>query len=509
LTRMLVLFVAALGLAGAVIALSINRDDPPQQAAPNAPNFIVIMTDDQALNTWKPSVMPRTFARMVDGGTDFKEAFAVPPLCCPARASFLTGRYPHNHGVVTNNYRRLADKEDVLPVWLSEAGYQTMFAGKFLNGYEREGTNRGLDPAPGWGSWWGLTGDERRYFDYEASVDGIPKSFGTTRSDYVTNTTTEAALDFMRAGAKEDSPYFLWIAHQAPHTTSRDTGSEMCPANLAPTPLQSDLRRTRGVRLPTKPNYYESNVKDKPKPIRSEAPRPVNPSRPLKSYRCSVAAMTAVDRGVERVFRVLEETGEADDTVVFFISDNGFFFGEHRKGFGKALPYDAATRVPLAIAAPRNVLGGLATRPSKATVGTIDLAPTMLELAGLEGVHRTDGRSLVSLLRGDEKSWPLQRKLVLELGVESRCTGFRALRQRSTLYTEYRRLNAEGECSRGARELYDARRDPFLLRNRLGTRRVEPTDTRRADDLSAKLEELGSCSGIEGRDPPVSQGFCP
>lgn len=504
-SRTLAIIAGALLLAGAVVALSLDRDDQPGQARADAPNFIVIMTDDQALNSWKRSVMPRTFARMVDRGTDFKQAFSVPPLCCPARASFMTGRYPHNHGVVTNRYDRLVDKEDVLPVWLSEAGYRTMFAGKFLNGYERDG--RGLDPAPGWDSWWGVNGDERKYFDYEVSVDGEPRSYGTSRSDYLTNATTKAATEFMRA-EDEESPYFLWIAHQAPHFAPRDTESERCPSNLAPTPLQADFRRARGVRLPTSPNFYEPNVSDKPKSIRSLRRRPVNPDRPDLTYRCSVAALAAVDRSVERVFRVLEETGEADETVVFFISDNGSFFGEHRKGFGKALPYDAATRVPLAVTAPRTLLDGPAAGISGATVGTIDLAPTMLELAGLEGDHRTDGRSLVSLLRGDEKTWPSQRKLVLELGTESRCTDFRALRQRSTLYTQYRRMTAEGECSFGPQELYDVRRDPFLLRNLLGTKRVRPVDRKLADNLAAKLDELNECSGIEGRDPAVSQGFC-
>lgn len=503
------LMIAGILVAAVVLAaaLAIGGNDPPRQAAPGAPNFIVITTDDQALNTWSRDVMPRTFERLVDGGTDFTEAFAVPPLCCPARASFLTGRYPHNHGVLSNNYKALEDPEDVLPVWLSDAGYETMMAGKFLNGYERVNqTEKGFEPAPGWDEWWGVTGDSRKYFDYEASVNGEHVAYGSGRDDYVTNALTEAAVDFIGERSEADSPFFLWMPHMAPHFAPRDD-AERCRGG-SPLPLAGDLKRAKDSRLPTDKSFYEPNVKDKPPFIARQLPRPPNRQSLERTYRCTVASLAAVDRSVDEIFATLEETGQAEETVVFLISDNGYFFGEHRKRVGKKIPYDPALRVPLAAIVPEEILGEEPVPTIDRTVGTVDLAPTMLELAGLEGEHRMDGRSLLGAVRGEEDALPTGRKLVIELGQADRCKGYLALRDRAFLYTQYRRELAGGACGVGARELYDVRGDPFQLRNLLGRKTVDPADEALADALAERMEALGTCSGIEGRDPQGEEPFC-
>lgn len=496
-------------LVGAAVVIALQGDEAlPKQAPPEAPNFIVVMTDDQALNTWNRDVMPRTFGRIVDNGTDFREAFALPPLCCPARASFMTGRYPHNHGVSANNYEKLDDPRDVLPVWLDEAGYETMFAGKFLNQYEdAPGTRNGFKPAPGWDEWWSAPDDLSRYFDYKASVGGESVSYGSEREDYATNALTGAAADFIGERSPGDLPFFLWMAHLAPHTGPPDAEGP-CPAGSTATPLPSDFEASRGVRLPKPPSFLEPNVGDKPPFIRRLKEKPKPDWRPSRRYRCTVAAMAAVDRSVETIFKTLEATGQADNTVVFFISDNGAFLGEHRKREGKKIPYDPALRVPLAVVAPGEIQGGAVAPTADTPVGTIDLAPTILELAGLEGEHRLDGRSLLGAMRGDKNALPPDRGLAVELGTEEHCGGYLAYRDRAFLYTQYRRLLADGECGSGIRELYDVRSDPFQLRNLLGTARVDPADEIRADVLSEKLAKLSVCSGIEGRDPPGDAPFC-
>ncbi len=270
LTRTLALLAAALVAGGALLLITRGEDEEPaKQARPGAPNVILIMTDDQSLNSWNREVMPQTFKRMADGGTRFTEGYAIPPLCCPDRASTLTGRYPHNHGVVTNNYNSFIDPEDVLPVWLSEAGYETMIAGKFLNGYERaKKTNQGYDPAPGWENWWVPVGEQRRYFDYEVSVDGDPVSYGSEREDYVTNALTDVATDFMTSEAGGEDPYFLWMTHLAPHFASREK-SKVCPFGRGAIPLPADFRRARDAELPIGPDFFEPNVSDKPQFIRT------------------------------------------------------------------------------------------------------------------------------------------------------------------------------------------------------------------------------------------------
>ncbi len=213
-----------------------------------------------------------------------------------------------------------------------------------------------------------------------------------------------------------------------------------------------------------------------------------------------------MDRSVDRVFDTLEETGEADNTIVFLTSDNGVFYGEHRKRVGKKLPYDPAARVPFAVWP----VDGSRANPqvSDATTGAIDIAPTILELAGLEGEHRMDGRSLVDVLRGRENVWPTDRGLVLEVGKADKCVGYRALRTPRYLYTEYRKP-VEDECTVSVQELYDVRRDPLQLVNRLGLPRgTEPADEARADQLAKRLAVLNQCSGVEGRDPATSDPFC-
>ncbi len=503
------LIAAALLLGAAVVTTLSGEEEPPRQAAPDAPNFIVVTTDDQALNTWNRKVMPRTFEHLVDEGTYFRESFALPPLCCPSRASFLTGRYPHNHGVVTNNYKSLTAPDDVLPVWLDEAGYETMLAGKFLNGYKRaEGTSDGFEPAPGWNEWWSVSGDSRKYFDYTASVDGEPVSYGSTRKDYFTNALTNVAVDFIGERSTEDPPFFLWMTQFAPHVGPRDEG-RACPPDSSPTPLPRDFRAAKGIRVPKPPNYFEPNVNDKPPFIRN-LPKGRGTDGLRRRLRCTAASLAAVDRSVENLFKTLEKTGQADETVIFFTSDNGLFLGEHRQPAGKKLPYDPSLRVPLAVVAPKGVLGGRPEPTADEPVGTIDLAPTMLELAGLEGEHRIDGRSLLGAMSRDEEPLPLDRGLAVELGSDEpgRCTGYVAFRSRAFLYTQYRHPTPDDACGVGARELYDARKDPYQLRNLLGKSHVDPADEARAEALSERLGLLSTCSGIEGRDPPADTPFC-
>ena len=148
------LLVCAAALAAGLFAhfaASENAAAAIQAAAP-APNFLIVLSDDQAQNSFKRAYMPHTFADVVDKGTRFRDGVAAPPLCCPDRAGILTGQYPHNHGVFSNDpgYPTLRDKEDTLPVWLSQAGYRTGFVGKFLNGYR---PRRKAPPAPGFDRW--------------------------------------------------------------------------------------------------------------------------------------------------------------------------------------------------------------------------------------------------------------------------------------------------------------------------------------------------------------------
>ena len=337
-----VLAVGAIAPAGAA-----GRAGGQRSQSRERPNFLLILVDDQAMNTFKRRFMPHTFRWIVRPGTRFVDGLAAPPLCCPDRAGILTGQYPHNDGVFSNTpgYKSLTHKRDVLPAWLERAGYRTALAGKFLNNYS---SVRGYAPAPGFDFWFAYDG-LTRYFDYTMSDQGMPRFFGSDRRDYSTYVYTEQALRFIREPSRK--PFFLWLAYNAPHTSHfhRPHCDSFDP--VPPTPAA--YLRVDHLPLPRPPSYNEANVSDKPRAIAS-LPAIDKPHHGYlaRRYRCTVATMAAVDRGVDQVMRTLRRRGELERTIVLYLSDNGFFFGEHRIQFGKSYPYEPALRVPFAVRVP-------------------------------------------------------------------------------------------------------------------------------------------------------------
>jgi arylsulfatase A-like enzyme len=235
--------------------------------------------------------------------------------------------------------------------------------------------------------------------------------------------------------------------------------------------------------------------------------------------QCARASLREVDRGVAAIYRALEAVGERGNTVVVFTSDNGYYYGEHRLGTGKAPPYEESIRVPLLIRVPSAYRNGSA-RVSRVSepVGNIDLAPTILRLAGAPpcaspGDCRTmDGRSLLPLLSGNPGAWPAHRGLLVELrqsgGGNAGICAYAGVRVRARIFTRYTAVTdrATGDCEpAGERELYDLRDDPYELRNLAG-RRAHRAEQRR---LSSRLDRLRNCAGIAGRDARLGgRPFC-
>lgn len=483
-------------LAGALFAYVIATGGEEDFEAPGgAPNIVVVMTDDQALNTFTPRAMPNMHRLLDRGGTRFPEAFATPPLCCPARAGFLTGQYPHNHGVVQNQYEQLRDNENVLPTWLDRGGYNVGLSGKFLNEYHAE------EPAPGFDFWWELRGNPG-YYDYEVLDGDELQSAGGERSDYSTLPVTEHAVEFVREAAGEEDPFFLWASYYAPHAFSRED-EPVCAKRTAQV-LARDWRRFEGAPVELPPGFNEQDVSDKPGVFRLAPLSEEEVAKAVEDTRCSLAAMHRVDDGIGRILEALRVAGAEDDTAIFFISDNGYFFGEHRRAAGKAEPYEGALRVPMGAHLPPGVLGTETQAVVSEPVATIDLAPTILELAGAEACgedacRTMDGRSLLPLLRGEQEDWPRERSLLFELGKD--CGKFASTRGGGWMYTEW----YEGEvpdCNLNGRELYDLENDPHQLRNLLGdeSTRSQPQVKARKDEMAELLANLRECSGVAGRD---------
>jgi N-acetylglucosamine-6-sulfatase len=481
-----------------MLAACGGRGDARDPEAAERPNIVVITTDDQGLSTFTPRIMPRTFRMIVRKGTLFRQSIAAPPLCCPSRAGFLSGQYPHNSGVARNRpgYPSLRDAGDVLPAWLGSAGYRTGFVGKFMNGYA---SAEGPKPAPGWDDWFAL-GSDPKYYGSSATDQGRILRLGARR--YLTTELHQRATDFIRDAAG-GRPFFLWLSEYAPHPGG-GRGHRKCEGRAAPIPLAGDYERFAHARMPHSPSFDEADVSDKPRYVRRFDRLGEREVRDFElAWRCAAASLQEVDRGVARIVRELRDRGELDETVLVFTSDNGTYFGEHRLR-GKGDFYEEAMRVPLAIRAPAPGLGNEQPERVSQLVANIDLAPTLLDLAGaapcLRKCRVMDGRSLVPLLRGGDPVEMQNRGILIEKG-ENPCR-FLGLRTSRYYYAEkLTRDRLRAGCKVQELELYDLRRDPHQLNS------VISANPRKNVQLSRRLNALTTCAGIRGRDPTPGAGI--
>ncbi len=510
--------VAALACALAMGAVG-SAGAPPARAAAR-PNIVVIQTDDQNASDLTARTMPQTMRTIVRPGTRFSNYVVATPQCCPSRASLMTGDYPHNDGVTNNaqGYLSLRDPESMLPSWLQAAGYRTAHIGKFLNRYDDDAGSIAI-PAPGWDDWFSLP-DATRYYNFEVGDNGILRHYGTAPADYLTRVLDRHAAKVVRAWSAGRRPFYLQLDERAPHETTGRHGTSSCPKGPVPRPI--DASRFSSARLPRPPSFNEDDMSDKPTLIRG---LPKLSRSDIKTatdtYRCRLESLREVDRGVRAIRSALKSTHSLSHTVFVFLSDNGFFLGEHRIAHGKILPYEEALRQPMAIRLPA------ADRPSRRVptvtraAANIDIAPTLLQLAGAApctasgDCRRLDGRSLVPLLKGRRPRWSAHRSLLVEFsdpqidytGVCS-YTGVHAVGRAYVHYTSAV-PPGEGGCQPiDETETYDLKQDPFQLENLFPAPAGTP-EAARQSRLRAKLRRLRDCAGIRGRDPrPPSGHFC-
>lgn len=484
-----------------VTALARDGQGSPSSAgapAANGPNLLVVTTDDQTSTQFTGRAMPFTHRFFSRRGTVFQNSMAVPPLCCPDRAGFLTGEYAQNHGVLTNEvgYSDLRQKQNTLPVWLQRAGYRTGLVGKYLNGYPVLGGT----PAPGWDRFFAAGGDAVGYRDFDVGVDGEPRHY--EEPAYSTDVYTAAAQRFIGNASAARRPFFLWLTYNAPHTIP--DGEVPCTGESAQPKSMRDYRSAAGVPLPERPPDAERGVADKG-PWVAQLP-PIASHRYAsirRKWRCALATLLPVDRGMRSIVRQLRATDELDRTVIVFTSDNGFFYGEHRIPADKRLPYDPSLRVPLAVFIPPGLRPGSRVSEVGGLVSNVDLAPTLLDYAhsrpckNPDRCRVLDGHSLRPLLDGGTPSWTRHRALPIELNEDFTYTAIRTPR------TLFMRLIADrtGRFARPEFELYDVRSDPGELHN-LWYRRgaVSPRRKRR---LIRRLHRLTRCAGTRG------PGACP
>ena len=440
------------------------------------PNIVVIYTDDQDAGSLE--FMPSVQQQLVARGTSFANSFVTTPLCCPSRASFLTGRYAHNHGVRTNlpprggwqKFRPRARRS--LSVWLNRVGYRTAWIGKYLNGYQK--TRRVIPP--GWDRWFGQIG--ARLFDYTLNQDGRIVHYGSEASDYQTDVYSRIANRIALRFAERRDPFLMVVSTGALHT---EHGVEL-PATGNPRPAPRHVGARSDAELPDKPSFNEADVSDKPPHVARLpllAPAAINTIE--GRYRTRLESLLAVDELVASLVETLEASGELDNTVIVFTSDNGYFFGEHRIPIDKRQVYEESIRVPLVIRGP----GVSEDATSDAIAANIDLAPTFLALAEAERPRRRklDGRSLLPQIDvgSDAKDRPLLVEYFRSREAHN-AASYRAVRTERYLFARY---------ANGFRELYDLAEDPFQLDNVASA----PAYRTLRRSLSSDLRQLTDCAG--------------
>ena len=453
------------------LVLSVGAPAVAAQAA--APNVIVFMTDDQNVSSLE--VMSNVRALLTQQGVTYTNNFVSYPLCCPSRATYLTGQYPHNHDVMWNTapdggYYKLRGNE-TLPVWMSRAGYQTAHIGKYLNGY---GTQNPLEIPSGWGEWYGsIDPTTYRMWGYTLNENGVLKTYGQDSVEepalYQTDVYRAKAVDYINRKAP-GGPFFLSVATLAPHT---EGGWAASNGNRNPRPAPRHRGAFADRALPKPPSYDEVDVSDKPAHIRA-LPR-INATAEaqiLKTYRSRLESLLAVDEAVAAIVNALQANGELANTLFIFTSDNGWLQGEHRIRSGKIHPYEESIRVPLILRGP-----GLAANTQRTTqASNVDLAPTVLAAGGAVPGIVVDGRSLLPLATG-------ARPVLIETG--PRPDGSRwyaAVRVPRFLYVEH---------STGELELYDMQIDPYQLRSRHN----DPAYQEVRASLAVELHRLMACAG--------------
>lgn len=446
-------------------------------AVPGRPNIIVILLDD--LDTASVATMDSVDRHFGATGATFSRCIATTPICGPSRASILTGQYAHNHGVFRNTgddagfaaFLAKGNEDHTIATTLHDGGYRTGLIGKYLNGYALAGDQRAHVP-PGWDRWVaGVGHDAYGSFNYDLNVDGEVVHYGRDATDYMTDVLAGYALDFLDQAAAGGQPFFLYLAPYAPHS----------PA----TPAPRDKGKYRGASAPRTPSFNERNVRDKPRWVRKTPLMTAEKiDRVDADYAHRLETLLAVDDMIDAVMARLDQRGLLDTTYILFLSDNGYFMGEHRQPHGKDAAYDPASRVPLMVRGPGVAAGATIDRIAL----TVDLFPTIADFAGITPPPSVDGRSLAPLLHSDDRHWR-DMGLIEGFGKEQESLesgevatpAFKALRGERVLYVE----NETGE-----RELYDLAEDPDELSNQA---RGAPKEMLRA--YSRSLAELASCQG--------------
>src|SRR5580704_15965607 len=334
------------------------------------PNFLFILIDDLRYNALgclgHPFVKTPNIDRIAREGVTFSNAFVTTPLCSPSRASFLTGRYVRSHGVFGNGDSAAISHQLITwPRLLHDAGYETGYAGKWHMGTDST-------PRPGFDRWVSFKG-QGVYNDPLLNIDGVE----TNQKGYITDILTGHAVDFLKK--PRTKPFVMYVAHKAVH------------GPFTPAERHKDLFANETI---VRTANAQDNLDGKPvlQRIVNGQPAAQGVGSSDELIRNQLRCLTAIDEGVGRVLKAVEETGQLDNTFLVFTSDNGYFWGEHHLG-DKRWAYDEPLPIPMVMRYPKLIKAG--SRVSQ-MVMNVDMAPTMLTLGGGKFPAELQGHSVLT-----------------------------------------------------------------------------------------------------------------
>ena len=447
------------------------------------PNLIVILVDDLRFDetgaSGHPYMKTPHIDRLAAEGAAFANAFHTTPLCSPNRASILTGQYASRHGIIDNVGRdamshRLANYH----LALKSLGYETAHIGKWHMGND-------ASPRPGYDHWVSFRGQG-------TIVDPIFFEQGSEKQlrGYVTDLLNERAAEFV--GRKRRHPFALFFAHKAVHPDVQQKQDGTIDADTMQGYVLPERHKDlyRGAVYPPRPNVRPIDQVLEQKPAwkelfelrsapGSQAFLAALHTGTQEEVRQRAAMMASVDEGVGMLFEQLEKTGKLDKTFILFLGDNGFFFGEHGLGAERRFAYEEGIRTALFARYPRLAAAG--TRIERMALA-LDIAPTLVQLAGGRPGAHIQGRSLVPLMKGGARKW--RESFLIEYFNEPAWPWIVGMSYKA-VRTERAKL-IHWLHKDGVDELYDLERDPYEIENRI----ADPAYAASRKDLAKRLRVL-------------------